>query len=250
MLRAEVNGREATAEELALLQHDGWGHFTAMQVRDGRTRGLDLHFARLDAAQRDIYGTPLDADLVRARIRHALDGRPDASVRAYGYWAGLIVTVREPQELPSRPHGLTAQCFQRPIARLKHVGSWGQGRFHELAIAAGFDGGLLVDETGRISEGTITNVGFWRRGAVIWPDAPKLDGVTMLVLQRELAAGGVRQTEAIVRVQDLESYDGMILCNARGWASVDRVDGTKIAHDLAFAAVVAGAFDACPREQI
>jgi len=30
------------------------------------------------------------------------------------------------------------------------------------ALAAGFDEGLLVDEMGRISEGTITNVGFWR----------------------------------------------------------------------------------------
>ena len=47
-------------------------------------------------------------------------------------------------------------------------------------MAAGFDEGLLVDETGLISEGTITNVGFWRDGRVIWPDAPKLDGITML----------------------------------------------------------------------
>ena len=101
---------------------------------------------------------------------------------SYGYWAGLIVTVRGPQEMLSRPYSMTVQHFQRPLARLKHVGSWGQGRFHELAIAAGFDDGLLVDETGRISEGNITNVGFWRDGTVIWPEAPKLDGITMLVL--------------------------------------------------------------------
>src|ERR1700739_3822058 len=55
-----------------------------MQVRDGRTRGLDLHLARLDAAHRDIYGKSLDGNLVRARIRHALDGQPDASVRVSG----------------------------------------------------------------------------------------------------------------------------------------------------------------------
>lgn len=36
------------------------------------------------------------------------------------------------------------------------------GRFLEIALAAGFDEGLFVDEAGMISEGTVTNVGFWR----------------------------------------------------------------------------------------
>ena len=147
-----------------------------------------------------------DGQEVRARIRHALGGRPDASVRVYGYWAGLIVTVREPQDMPRRPHSMTAVQFQRPLARLKHVGSWGQGRFRQAALAAGFDEGLLVDETGRISEGIITNVGFWRDGMVIWPDAPKLAGITMLLLRRQLTAAGIGQAEEPVRVQDLAGY--------------------------------------------
>jgi branched-subunit amino acid aminotransferase/4-amino-4-deoxychorismate lyase len=246
----EVNGQEPDHETLTLLDHEGWGHFTAMQVRDGRTRGLDLHLARLAAAHRDIYGKPLDGDLVRARIRHALGGRPDASVRVYGYWAGLIVTVRGPQEMRSRPYSMTVQNFQRPLARLKHVGSWGQGRFHELAKAAGFDDGLLVDETGRISEGNITNVGFWRDGTVIWPEAPKLDGITMLVLRRELTARGVPQAEAVVRVQDLATSRGMILSNSHGWAVVGRVDDVQIDCDDAFAHAVSAAFNGCPLEQI
>src|ERR1700761_8005495 len=195
----EVNGREAAQAEVSLLEHEGWGHFTAMQVRGGRTRGLDLHLARLEAAHRDVYERALGGQEVRACIRHALGGRLDASVRVYGYWAGLIVTVREPQDMPRRPHSMTAVHFQRPLARLKHVGSWGQGRFRQAALAAGFDEGLLTDETGRISEGMITNVGFWRDRTVIWPEAPKLDGITMLVLRRELTALGVPQAEAVVR---------------------------------------------------
>src|ERR1700749_2359009 len=135
-----------------------------MQVCGGQTRGLDLHLARLEAAHREVYGRALGGAEGRARIRHALGGRLDASVRVYGYWAGLIVTVREPPGRPSRPHSMTAVQFQRPLARLKHVGSWGQGRFREIALAAGFDEGLLVDEAGRISEGTIPNGGFWRDG--------------------------------------------------------------------------------------
>jgi branched-subunit amino acid aminotransferase/4-amino-4-deoxychorismate lyase len=246
----EVNGQEANDEAIALLDHEGWGHFTAMQVRDGCTRGLDLHLARLDAAHREIYDKPLDGELVRARIRHALDGRPAASVRVYGYWAGLIVTVRGPLELLNRPYAMTAQHFQRPLARLKHVGSWGQGRFQELAVAAGFDAGLFVDETGRISEGNITNVGFWRDGCVIWPDGPKLEGVTMQVLRRQLTACGAPQAERIVHVQDLPSYDGMILCNSRGWAPVGRVDETAIPENDEFMDAISAAYDKCPRDQI
>jgi branched-subunit amino acid aminotransferase/4-amino-4-deoxychorismate lyase len=246
----EVNGREADQTAVSLLEHEGWGHFTAMQVRGGRTRGLGLHLSRLEAAHHEMYGRALDGAEVRARIRHALGGRLDASVRVYGYWAGLIVTVREPHDMPRRPHSMTTVQFQRPLARLKHVGSWGQGPFREIALAAGSDEGLLVDETGRISEGIITNVGFWRDGMVIWPDAPKLAGITMLLLRRELAAAGIRQAEEPVRVPDLVGYGGMILCNSRGWAPVSRVDDLMIPQDEAFTGLIAAAIDGCPRDEI
>jgi len=246
----EVNGRAAGQAEVSLLEHEGWGHFTAMQVRGGRTRGLDLHLARLETAHQEVYGRPLGGQEVRNRIRHALGGRPDASVRVYGYWAGLIVTVRQPQDTPDRPHSMMAVQFQRPLARLKHVGSWGQGRSGDAALAAGFDEGLLTDETGRISEGTVTNVGFWRDGTVIWPDAPKLDGITMLVLRRQFAAVGVSQAEETIRVQDLARYGGMILCNSRGWAPVGRVDDQVISYDEAFTAVIKAALDSCPWDEI
>jgi len=246
----EVNGGQADQAAMSLLDHEGWGHFTAMQVRGGRTRGLGLHLSRLETAHHDVYGRALDGPEVRARIRHALGGRPDASVRVYGYWAGLIVTVRKPQDTPDRPHSMMAVQFQRPLARLKHVGSWGQGRSGDAALAAGFDEGLLTDETGRISEGTVTNVGFWRDGTVIWPDAPKLDGITMLVLRRQFAAAGVSQAEETVRVQDLARYGGMILCNSRGWAPVGRVDDQVISHDEAFTAVIKAALDSCPWDEI
>jgi branched-subunit amino acid aminotransferase/4-amino-4-deoxychorismate lyase len=249
-LRIEVNGQSDDEFGASLLEHEGWGHFTAMQVRGGRARGLDLQLARLQAAHREVYGRELDGQEVRDRIRHALRADADASVRVYGYWAGLIVTVRPPQDMPRRPHSMTVQHFQRPLARLKHVGSWGRGRFSEGALAAGYDEGLSVDETGRISEGTITNVGFWRDGTVIWPDAPKLDGITMLVLQRQLAAAGIPQDEVPVRVHDLASYDGMILCNSRGWAPVGRVDDLTMRQDEAFADVIGAAFDACPWDEI
>src|SRR5262245_6944547 len=110
-VRIEVNGREADEAAVSLLEHEGWGHFTAMQVRGGRTRGLELHLARLAAAHREIYGRALSGEEVRGRIRRALGGQPDASVRVYGYWAGLIVTVRGPQDMPRRPHSMRSVHF-------------------------------------------------------------------------------------------------------------------------------------------
>jgi branched-subunit amino acid aminotransferase/4-amino-4-deoxychorismate lyase len=145
---------------------------------------------------------------------------------------------------------MTAVQFQRPLARLKHVGSWGQGRFRAAALAAGFDEGLLIDETGRISEGTITNVGFWRDGRVIWPEAPKLDGITMLLLRRQLAAAGMGQAEEPVRVDDLAGYAGMILCNSRGWAPVSRIDDLMIPQDKEFTSVIEAAIGSCPWDEI
>src|SRR5262249_14476757 len=110
----EVNGREADQAAVSLLDHEGRGHFTAMQVRWGRVGELDRHVWRLEWSHREIYGRALGGPEVCARIRHALGGRLDASVRVYGYWAGQIVTVRKPQETPRRPHSMTAVQFQRP----------------------------------------------------------------------------------------------------------------------------------------
>jgi branched-subunit amino acid aminotransferase/4-amino-4-deoxychorismate lyase len=85
---------------------------------------------------------------------------------------------------------------------------------------------------------------------VVWPDAPRLDGITMLVLQHELRARGIPQAEAAVRVQDLPACHGMILCNSHGWAPVGRVDDTPVRHDGAFTRTIAAAYAACPLDPI
>ncbi|GAB4050457.1 aminotransferase class IV family protein [Catellatospora paridis] len=249
--RAEIDGRAADAEALALIEHRAWGHFTAMQVRDGRTRGLDLHLARLQAAHRAMYDRDIDAGQIRDRVRHALDGIPDASVRVYGYWNGLIVTVRRPEQTPPRPHAMGSQHFQRPLAGLKHPGSGAaQGYFLDRALAAGFDEALLVGADGTIAEGAITNVGFWRAGTIVWPDAPALPGITMLVLRRAFTAHGVTQGRASVLLADLAAYDGMFLCNSRGWAPVDRVDDTPVPVPAGMTDAIARAYDSAPWESI
>src|SRR5260221_12522974 len=119
MPRIEIDGRDATADQLRAVALDAYGHFTAMQVRDRRARGLGLHLARLDAANRDLFGAGLDPALIRDRIRHALGGETrDASVRVYVRespgGSSVMVTVPPPGALPAPPWPLPAGPLQRP----------------------------------------------------------------------------------------------------------------------------------------
>ncbi|WIX75724.1 hypothetical protein QRX50_30085 [Amycolatopsis carbonis] len=58
---SELNGAEPGAVQLARVL-GGYSHFTAMQVRDGRVRGLDLHLTRLASSTRLLFGSELDLD--------------------------------------------------------------------------------------------------------------------------------------------------------------------------------------------
>ncbi|MFE3829023.1 hypothetical protein [Streptomyces sp. NPDC059092] len=62
LLVTEVDGRPATADDLRLRALDSYGHFTALQVRNGRTRGLAQQLARLDSATRELFGTGLPSE--------------------------------------------------------------------------------------------------------------------------------------------------------------------------------------------
>jgi hypothetical protein len=74
-------------------------------------QGLDLHLARLDAANRELFGAGLDTAQVRAHIRHALgDDTSDASVRVYVHEA--------PGGMPGGPWRLRSVPYQRSLAHL------------------------------------------------------------------------------------------------------------------------------------
>ncbi|OLZ45900.1 aminotransferase class IV [Amycolatopsis keratiniphila] len=78
-MKLEINGAPARSEDLA--GAFGYGHFTAMQVRDGKVRGLDVHLRRLVTSTRRMFGSDLDTDAVRAYVRQAIQGEDALSVR-------------------------------------------------------------------------------------------------------------------------------------------------------------------------
>jgi branched-subunit amino acid aminotransferase/4-amino-4-deoxychorismate lyase len=234
--RVEIDGREATAEQLRAFALGGYGHFTAMQVRNGRVRGLDLHLARLAAGNRELFDSNLDAAAVCDHIRRALGDTGDASVRVYvcelGDRPSVIVTARPPGGMPGGPSWkLQSVPYQRAVAHIKHVGDFGQGYYQRLARSNGFDEALLTGPDAVIAEGSITNIGFCDGPSIIWPAAPALAGITMQLLDRQLPATGLTSRRARVRVPDVGSFTGAFVTNARGIAAVGQIDDHVLAVD-------------------
>lgn len=231
--RIEIDGQSAAPGQLAAAALDEYGHFTAMQVRSHRVRGLELHLARLSAAHLELFGAHLAGEVIRDYIRHALGvGSGDASVRVYlrhpADRPSVMVTVRPPGDMPPASWRLQSVPYQRSVAHVKHLGDFGQGYFQRQARRNGFDEALLTGAGGVISEGSITNIGFFDGDNLIWPDAPMLAGTTMRILQEGIDGSGLTWRRAEVRLADVPSFDGAFVTNARGIAPVAEIDGAVL----------------------
>ncbi|MWA10976.1 aminotransferase class IV family protein [Streptomyces sp. BA2] len=249
--RLEIDGRAVTADRLLWAALGGVGHFTAMQVRGGATRGLGLHLGRLDAATRELFGRELDGEYVRELVRHVLrDDIADASVRVHVHAPdgepSVTVTVRAPGGMPEGAQALRSVPYQRPFPHIKHLGGFGQARHGELARQAGFDDALLTGPDGTISEGAVTNIAFYDGSEIVWPDAPCLAGITMRLLEPLLPAAGLPTRRAPVTLADLSSYAAAFVTNARGIAPVRRIDGTEFAVDEKLMGTLAGLYADVP----
>ena len=254
-MHIEIDGRAASVAQLSAAAPAGYGHFTAMQVRNGRVRGLGLHLARLDAANKEMFGAALDTAAVAGHIRHALGEQTrDASVRVYVYEApdgpAVMVTVRPPGTMAPDVWRLQTVPYQRSLAHIKHIGDFGQGYYSRLAHANGFDEALLTAPDGIICEGSITNIGFSDGTGVLWPEAPALAGITMQILERALAERGVPIRHAPVRVSDLGSFAGAFVTNSHGIAPVGQVDDLTLPVDEALMSALTQAYESAGWDQI
>ncbi|MEU6930630.1 aminotransferase class IV [Streptomyces sp. 2RAF24] len=247
-LYVEVDGAPAADPELLATLMSGYGHFTAMQVRDGRVQGLGLHLDRLDRATRELFDRGLDGGRVRTLVGAALEaaGRRDASARVYVYDGGrTVVTVRAPFPPDRTPQALRSVTYGRPAPHIKHLGGFGQTFHGEAARRAGFDEALLTEPDGEISEGAVTNIAFWDGTSVIWPSAPCLAGITMALLAPRLPSTSRRVTLA-----DLPGFRSAFVTNSRGIAPVSRIDGVDLAVDQELMDRVYAAYDAAPWETL
>lgn len=247
----EIDGRPPRVEDLLTPVLVNYGHITIMQVRDQAARGLGLHLARLDAANRELYGAGLDGELVRDRIRHALGDTTDATVRVTVFerdtgTVSVMVTVRPPVEAPASPQSLQTVVYERPVPHIKHTGSFGQIHYALRAERQGYDDSLLINRDEVVSETAIANVLCHDGGTFVWPDAPALPGITMLLLDRA-GLGAQRRT---IRRAGLASCAAVFLTNSSGVAPVGRVDDQDIPGDPGISKRLAGLYASIPWEVI
>ncbi len=245
----EIDGVPAADPGLLAALMSGFGHFTAMQVRDGRVKGLDLHLARLDRSTRELFGQDLEGKRVRALLAGALEtaGRRDASARVYVYpGVRVAVTVAAPApDGPGAPQRLTTVEYWRPAPHIKHLGGFGQSYHREAAVRAGYDEAALTSPSGEIAEGAITNIAFWDGTSLVWPSAPCLEGITMSLLETRLDS--VRRP---VTLAGLSGYRAALVTNSRSIAPVTSIDEVTYGVDEELMGRVLAAYDAVEWDEL
>jgi branched-subunit amino acid aminotransferase/4-amino-4-deoxychorismate lyase len=251
MITIEIEG-EIPSPDQVWATVTSYGHFTALQVRDGRTRGVALHLRRLGSATKETFGVELDLERVRALIRHALGGTKDGSVRVYLFEGSgdprVVVTVKPPAQIAT-PQALRSVPYRRPSPHIKHV-TTDQGFHRRRAQQEGADDALLTYEDGTVCETTMANIGFLDASGIVWPEAEMLRGITMQLLEEVLPQRGVPMRRVPIRVSDASSFEGAFLSNARGIAAVSRIDDSELATPADRLSALLDAYASVPWDEI
>jgi len=223
-----IDGAPATVEDLTHQALVNYGAYTSFAVADGAVRGLDRHLARLTHASHALFGAAAPEDRVQNLIRQALGDRTGAFVRVSLF--SRDISPRSPgHEGPPRvmvgvfppvpplgdtPLTLQVQTYVRETPDLKHVATMGLIRARRQARLAGYDDALFVDAAGRISEGSLWNIGFLCGDTVVWPEAPMLEGVSQALIKAHLGDVGLKQDTRVITVDALSGFDGAFITNS------------------------------------
>jgi branched-subunit amino acid aminotransferase/4-amino-4-deoxychorismate lyase len=234
------------------------GHFTTMQLRGGRVRGLDLHLDRLLAASRALYGSEPGRAVLLGRLRETLSAagllrgdctarirvlpprrgcRSDAGPGAHDPALHIEVDIEPPRQPPASPLRVCTRSGLRPFPEVKHLALEFQHRARDEARRAGFDDVLLLAADGSISEGSFWNIAFQDGKGVVWPDAPALPGITARLLAEALERAGVPQRREAVRMETLAGLAAAFALNSTGIADIAAIDGHRFPGDAAAGAM-------------
>lgn len=253
-----IDGLPATPDDLAHQALVNYGAYTSFRVEDGAARGLDLHLARLEQAAVELFGeSPGEAEF-RRLMALAVAGRdacwlrvslfsPDIGHRdsAFVGRPKVMTSVSPaPPPLANRVR-ITAMPYAREAPHLKHLATFGLVRARRAARAAGFDDALFVDGEGRVSEGTLWNIGFVLGDRIVWPHAPMLAGVTQALITRGLPQVGLTRETRPVRLDEIGAFDGAFLCNsATPVCPITAIDDVAFANGPVLLAKVEAAWSA------
>ena len=250
-----IDGKPADPDTLSGLAFAGFAHFTAMQVRGGGIRGLDLHLGRLGSASEKLFGTSLSSVEVQEQLRHALAlSQSDLSLTVTVFDSNgeftndgrapslhTLIRTGPASTGPTGPLALAVYEHERFMPDIKHVGEGAKTVLMRRARVAGFDDAAFINRRGVLTEASIWNLAFFDRDAVVWPDAEILTGTAMSTVQRQLTLMGVPQetrtlTPATARELDaavvMNSWTpGIAVCRIAGESMPVRPDLVGLLHD-------------------
>lgn len=256
-----LNGRAASADDLRALALSGYGHFTVMQVRARAVQGLEFHLGRLQQATVELFGCALSRERVLDDLRTALgaSGMTDAGVRMTVFARGfdyrkplqalvpdILVTLSPPSPAAKPAIRVRSYPFMRPLPHIKHVGTFSLFHYRRLAMQGGYDDALFMTPDGRISEGSIWNIGFWDGSRVVWPEAPALRGSCEWLVREGLTGAGISQQIRPVRLEEVAGFRAAFATNASGIQPVIGIDGVDYGVDEPLMAHLAGALGSRP----
>jgi branched-subunit amino acid aminotransferase/4-amino-4-deoxychorismate lyase len=265
----QLNGDAVELPDPSLLRATAYGHFTSMQVRSGRVRGLDLHLDRLDRSSRELFGHGISADRTLTYLRTALarSASGDLSIRVNAFSRDrafldgtpvepdLLITATVPVEPTEEPQRLLAVEHERAAPHLKHTGTFSLVHETRKARLAGYDDALFHDRAGHISEASIWNICFATDDGIVWPAAPALPGIAMLTLQAGLDAISVARETVDISLSGLGDYRAAYLTNsidpALPVSSITTPAGTtQYGMHSVSADLITKAYEAIPLQQI
>jgi branched-subunit amino acid aminotransferase/4-amino-4-deoxychorismate lyase len=261
----QLDGSPVGPDELAALALYNYGHFTSMRVHDLKVRGLGLHLQRLIDDSNTLHGKPVDPDRVRDLVRKALVDGPETAVARVTVFdpdldmarpeqtgePRVLVTTRAAAPDNVCPMRVKSALFHRDLPAVKHVGLFGQISHRRTARQHGFDDAVFVDPDSGFVEGATWNIGFMRDGAVVWPEARCLVGVTMRLLQSRLSTYGLAMKTEPLGLPDLDGVDGAFATNAAiGVRPICAIDDHELKVDSRWLDQVREAYLSAPAEPL
>jgi 4-amino-4-deoxychorismate lyase len=213
----------------------GDGLFETMRLHAGTVPLLARHLDRLRTGCARL-GLPypgdaaLEADIARLAATGATEGvirlvltRGDGG-RGYApspAATGRRIAALHPLPPPGPPAMSLGICATRlgrsaALGGLKHLGRLEQVLAAGEVAAAGWDEGLMLDESERLVEATRHNVFFVRNGQILTPPLAGcgVAGVMRGLILETLVAVGLAGGEAALRYHELHEIEGMFLSNA------------------------------------
>jgi 4-amino-4-deoxychorismate lyase len=164
----------------------------------------------------------------------------------------VLVSVSDPApEQPRAPLRVQTVVYERDLPEHKHRATMGlDHRFREARLA-GFDDALLLGRDGLVREGTSWNVAFWDGAQVVWPVAPVLRGVTMVLLQIAMSMNGTPWTLRPIRAEELTGFPAAAAVNSERPAQpIASIDELPLKDDGLLAETLQQAWATVPWDEI